>query len=335
MALASTCVKRIVGTPAAGRLWQAAVVIQGPYYKEYTKIVIDQTLFRNPDVLIILSTYLLPEEETGQKPLGSFLSDTERELVNAGYVILVLIKAPTQEECPDFWRTNSLNRNLQRLTSFAGLRHAHFLGIEFSLKLRSDVFLGRHGLIRHLRREVETEFPLKPRSGFEGRMKGRIVVSGQGTITDPRTWVPDPFHVRDHWYFGYTSDLLRFFDITDRSSWKNGSGLTAHNPESSMTQLWIKDLGLVVDTPGELVARYMITEDAVFVEQIRLAPRPPGWMFDYTRYLREGIGYLNQVYSRADTPCCVTSHATWAKFYEELLRREEAELSGRRAGQMC
>lgn len=314
--LSASSVRHIEGVPRAGVAWKAAIVIQGPYYAKSTKIVIEEMRSRNSDILIILSTYLPPEEESGEKRFGSFLSDSERDLVKEGYLILVLVKPPIREECPEFWRTNTLNRNLQRLTTFCGLQHAQSLGIEFSLKTRSDTFLGRRGIINHLIAEVRHDFPVNPEAqDVQPQLKGRIAVSAQGTISNPATWVPDPYHIREHWMFGYTEDLLRYFDIrAEFTHWENGSGLSSiHNPESSLAQLWIKDLKLKVSTPGELLGRYMITEDATFTEQVRLEPRYPGWNLDYSRYIQDGAAYLQEIYATTDTPCCVTSHADWLK----------------------
>lgn len=247
-----------------------------------TKIVIEQMLYRNPDVLLILSTYLPPDEENGQRRIGSFLSsEAERVLMRVGYLILVLIKPPSHTECPEFWRTNDNNRNLQSLTAYAGLQHASNLGIEFSLKLRSDMFLGRHRIVCHLRCELEHEFPLPPARTLPPR--GRIVVSAQGTTAST-----DRYQVCDHWMFGYTEDLMKFFNLDRRLL----------NPGMDLAHEWMQRIGLT--SASELLGRYMMTEDSTFTEQVNLS------QLDYSRYLREGSKYLTTITAASDASSTTT-----------------------------
>lgn len=316
MALISDdCVELITGSPRTDTEWEAAVVLQGPYERGYIQIIIEEWHKRSPNALLIVSTYLPPNEDV----LG-FLSPYERKCIDAGFLIFVFVKTPCRERWPEFWRTNFSNQNLQRLTSFAGLRHARALGIPFALKIRADTFLGRRGVIQYMRDSVESKHPLASVSPNE-MMKGRLVVTGSCTITCSGVLPNAPFHIRDHYYFGYTDDLLLFFDMTDLATWNNGSGIALNPPESAMTELWMRRIGITMKITGgirELLGRYFIVEDPHTVEQARISPRGPGgtwWSFNYSQYLREGAEYVRDVFRRADNPALTTTHTQW----EEML----------------
>lgn len=287
----------ILGSPA-NRQWEAVIVIQGAYSPE-TKTVILEFLSRNPNVLIICSTYPSARDS---------ISDGEKALVEAGLLVFLFVTEPPQDLWPYFWETNHANQNLQRLSSYVGLEYARMLGIEFSLKIRSDTFLGKKEVIRYFKEQLET-YPAQTQIA-PSEVKSRIVVSGQGTITTPGFWAP--FHVRDHWYFGHTEDLVKFFDISSESSWADGTGVAISCPESAMTCVWMKDLGITAIDTRDLLARYFIIEDAAEIEQVRLT-QTQYWTLDYHKYKSEGIPYLRQVYATADSPGNVTTRDEWLK----------------------
>lgn len=288
----------ILGTPAQNP-WEAAIVIQGSYIPDHTKTVILELLSRNPNVLVICSTY--PEAK-------ELISNTEKALVEAGLLVFLFISPPEQDLWPYFWETNHANQNLQRLTSYVGLEYSRMLGIEFSLKIRSDTFLGRKEAIRYFKEQLKTYPPRTQIAPSE--VKGRMIVSGQGTISNPGFWAP--FHVRDHWYFGYTEDLVKFFDISSESSWADGTGVAISCPESAMTCVWMKDLGIEAVDTKDLLSRYFILEDAAEIEQVRIT-QTQYWTLDYDRYKVEGIPYLRQIYATADSPGNVTTREEWLK----------------------
>lgn len=287
----------IIGSPQSGKEWEAAIILQGTYEHEYTKLVIERFVVLNPNVLIICSTYKMED---------NFLSESERALVDAGNLVFLLITEPSQDRWPHFWETNHANQNLQRLSSYIGLEYARMLGIQYSLKIRSDTFLGRHNVIRYFKEQLE-EFPVKPREE-PAKTKSRIIVSGQGTISNPAFWAP--FHVRDHWYFGHTDDLVKFFDITSKSTWGEGTGIAISCPESAMTCVWMIDQGIEAEDIRELLGRYFIVENAADIEQVRVT-QTPYWQMDYERYKSEGISYLREIYATADSPGHTTTREEW------------------------
>lgn len=314
---------RSIGSPQIGIVWNAAVVFQGVYVKNRTRAAIDETLSRNSRILVIVSTYLPSDEEDGRRPIGSFLSPFENACVASGILVFLFSTPPSENSAPNFWRTNSANQNLQRLTSFIGLRYAKQHGIDFCLKIRCDTFLGRQEVIEYLRREVETRFPPIPRDESKSKIRGRIVVTGQCTISDLSVECP-PFHVRDHFFFGFTSDLLKFFDMTDQTKfgWRDGIGITTTVPESDLTILWMKSLGIEAMDTRELLARYFVVEDASFVEQVRRVEVGgrvgDWWSVNLSRYLAEGAKYLEDFYSGEDRRK-VTTRQQWLAWYQELI----------------
>jgi hypothetical protein len=273
-----------------GKKWDAAIVLQGIFYKE-TETVMEEFLGRNSNVLIILSTYL------GDVKLMDDLYKLALEC--KGGLVIIMSSEPSREKFPDFWRTNHANQNLQRYTSHIGLKLAEELGIMFSLKCRSDTFLGRLELIQDFRQQLRT-YPAR------GDVQGRIIVSGQGTITKPDFWAP--FHVRDHWHFGYTKDLLGYFSIS--GTWRDGKGINISCPESAMTIVWMIDQGIEAKDTGELLGKYFIIENAVDVEQVRLT-RTGYWDMDYGSYQTRGKAYLREIYKNADSPGNVTTREQW------------------------
>lgn len=291
----------LIGSPKIGVVWKAAIVVQGNYYHNdnITRSVFSHFLSSNSgDVLIICSTY----------PMDIILP-YEQSLVDAGVLVFVFSTSPSKTEYPEFWATNQANQNLQRLTSYAGIQYAEKLGINYTLKIRSDSFLGKHEVIDYLIQQTN-KYPLRDSDSLI--LKNRIVVSGQGTIVKD-FWAP--YHVRDHWYFGHTGDLLRFFDMSEKSSWKGGSGINVSCPESALTCVWMKDLGIVAKDTAELVSRFFIVEDAAEIEQVRLS-KTPAWNLDYRKYREEGIPYLKTIYTGADPPHNVTTKAEWLSLLE-------------------
>ncbi len=96
------------------------------------------------------------------------------------------------------------NVNYQICTSLAGIKRAKELGASYVIKNRSDLRIHREFTFEYLKALVETN----PVEKGEIPLKGRIITfagfSGQLFYTN---WYQDFF------YFGYTEDLLDFFDI--------------------------------------------------------------------------------------------------------------------------
>lgn len=287
-----------LGEASKNKKWDAAIVVQGPYYPHITSFIFSQFLNRNQhnNILIVCATY---------RPDGEFLTKNEEHLLAMGQLVFIFVEQPSKDD-HQFWSTNVGNQNLQRLTSFAGTQYVHECGVEYCLKIRSDSCLGKHNVIQFLLDELHRH-PVRTQHS-PPEMKGRLIVSGQGTISNANIW--PAFHVRDHWYFGFTEDLMSFFNTTVTSTWRNGAGMGISRPEAALTCVWMKDLCIDAKNTEELLSRYFIVHDAVEVEQIRLT-QTPYWSFDYLRYQREGKEYLRIIYATADYTAHVTTNEQW------------------------
>lgn len=261
--------------------WEAAIVIQGPHHGDLTRDIIRTFLGRNNNVLIIVVTYGNP-----------ILSPFERYMMDDGVLVYITIREPP-ESYTDFWLTNRWNQNLQRLSSYIGLNYAHSLGIEYSLKIRSDMCLEKEDVLRYLRSQIDS-IPINPRVNPEWaamppqeEMKGRIAITGHGTLKASFN-NPYPYHIRDFWLFGHTTDLMRYFDITERSGWRWGAGmLTLLAPESNLAIRWLDDMHITVGDTLELVARYFVICDPQDVEAQRLNTKIMTYQ-DYSEERKKG-----------------------------------------------
>lgn len=286
------------------------IVIQGPHYGDNTRIVIRQFLIKNPNVQIILSTY---------KESESLLNPWEKYLQDRGKVIYIFTEPPPRsEDC--FWRTNFANQNLQRLTSYIGLKRADDLGFKYSLKVRSDTFLGKDRVINYFKDLLET-YPLS--SSLPG-LRGRIIVGSHATIShSEREIYYPPFHVRDHWYFGYTQDILKFFDM-DSPTWNRGCGIDVCSPESSLTRVWMADLKIDdCHALKDLLGRYFIVENFHVVEQCRIhvvAVDQQQWIIDMKEYLKHGSKYLQAFLSSLEDDRMSTTRETWEEMRIEACK---------------
>ncbi len=310
--LESTSVEYILGEPSPHVEWEAAIVLQGPYLPGSTDVATRIFLDRNSlKTLIIVATYLPPDEHNGDRCPGTFLTQHERDAVDSGRLVYLFVREPNRAEFPDFWRTNQRNQNLQRLTSFVGIRFAQDLGIPVTLKCRADSFLGMCHVTRYLTEKYLIPFPVRPL--LDKNPRGRLVISDHTKRKRDNmhfTQLGDHF-IADFWMFGYTQDLLQYFDITSTSTWDDGRGIRLDScSESHLAQVWMKDMG-IPETIGleELVSRYMAVAESVMVEFI--------WVkrfHDYNRYMNEGHAYLNQIFHR-DIQFYLT-HQIWLKLQE-------------------
>ncbi len=293
---------------------RTAIVVQGPHYGDSTRKVIREFLANNKDVLIIISSY---------EADASAMDDWERQLEAEGTAIYIFSAEPPRSNT-EFWRTNFANQNLQRLTSYAGLKRADELGIEYCLKIRSDTFFAKRGIIDSMI-DLLQKYPVcrPPDFNESNTMRGRLIVSGHATMTDPAIIQHfPPFHIRDHWYFGFTKDVLRFFDIHS-SAWNGGSGILQCSPESSMTRIWMKDLGIHAADTIELLARYFIVMDFERVEQFRIhfpAHEEAHWRMDEDEYRARGTAYFVDYLKRVENPLFFTSHSQWERMVKTILQ---------------
>jgi WavE lipopolysaccharide synthesis len=97
------------------------------------------------------------------------------------------------------------NVNYQICTSLAGIKRAKELGALYTLKNRSDLRIYKEFAFEYLK-SLLTIFPVDKDNPF--KLKGRIISpagnSGQMFM---------PLWLQDFYYFGYTGDLINFFDI--------------------------------------------------------------------------------------------------------------------------
>lgn len=257
--------------------FESAIVIQGPFKEHDTHNTITMMTERNPQSLIILSTYETP-----------LLSSEKCE-----NIVLILNKIPSKEKYPDFWLTNFYNQNLQRLTSFVGVQHAKNLGIPVCLKVRSDGIFGKQNICEYL------DFCSKsqPLLGTNtSQVKRRLVVSDKSRKYFPGDQVIGEFFVYDHWLFGETEDLFKFYDMTEGSAWHEGRGIeTSTTPETHLTKCWMKNVGINdANNLVELASKYLVVTSTLDVEFV--------WQKgeNLQRYLCEGKSYLQHEFSLQD-----------------------------------
>lgn len=187
MSLEQTSIEASLGKPAVDRQWEAAIIVQGPYTSN-TATSVRVFIERNDiTVLVIVSTYLPDAERNGDARIGTFLSDFEKDIVvreqgpHVGRLIYLFVRTPSKEQHPEFWKTNYYNQNSQRLSSFIGLQYAHQLGIEFSLKCRSDSLIGMKNVCRFIINYTTMTPVLRP-AGSSVKLRGRITVNDLSTI---------------------------------------------------------------------------------------------------------------------------------------------------------
>lgn len=126
------------------------------------------------------------------------------------YTDLMLLARFKAEGChvvtsPNIDKCGLGNVNYQITTTKAGLLKAKELGATYSLKIRSDLRLYRDGFYEYLKGLLKC-FPVKRQNCYN--LSGRIITQsgGEGQMFLPN-WL------QDYWYFGYTDDLINFFDI--------------------------------------------------------------------------------------------------------------------------
>lgn len=310
--------------------WKAAVVIQGPYTPILTERVVRIFLERNPpDVLVIVSTYIFDEEEKGENILGSSLSSFEEEVVisekrpeYSGRLVYIFIKKPDKQVFPDFWRTNHQNQNLHRLTTFAGLNFAKTLDIEYCLKIRSEAFLGKDDVCGFLIEEI-SRFPLKigpelPFSSPGKEIKGRIVICEQAR-DDNFAFLDGvlAYHVGDQWFFGFTSDLINYFDARKISFWDDGKGFVDHwCVETRLCLTWMRNVGINYNKDfnfRQLAARYFIMGSTNEVEFIWMKYR---W-HSFDKYMIGRKEYLTRQMGNERHFADAVHREDWLKWLQE------------------
>lgn len=321
----------VLGRPREDQIWEAAIVLQGPYKSKYTPTVIRMFLERNdPNFLIIVSTYMPSQESIGEELCGTFLSSFEKSIVlpseenpYTGRLVYLFLRLPDKNEEREFWRTNYWNQNLQRYSSFVGLEYAHDLGIEKALKCRCDAFLGMHNVCRYFSRELVESVPIFPVDDTHlSRLRGRIVTGDFTKVQSENMRVPElgEYHIMDFWLFGYTTDLMTYFDLREGSFWNRGSGIrTDLTVETHLAELWMKEIGISqsqVRNVLELVGRYMAIADSVKVEFVLLRP---GY-HHLKSYMTHRVGYLRRAFRAMMSNWRFVTHSRWKQEVEKYAR---------------
>ncbi len=278
------CTEFTVGEIDRTKNYQYAFVVQGPYYEEYTPKVIKLFLERNSTAAVIVTTYLSRD---------SLEHARSESLTHCGRLVYISVKLPLPEEEPDFWRTNRVNQNCQVLTSSIGLHYAHKLGIPMVMKIRSDAILGLHNVCKYLHENLIIPHPVR-NNHEEIRLRGRIVVLDYCMIRDENLSVYDygSYCVTDFMFFGYTEDLMYYFDARDGSLWDRGRGIkTGVFAECNLCEMWMQHIGILHSTElPELFGRYFAVASNMLVEFMWLK----AWQPDLQRYLAEGKSYLQE-----------------------------------------
>lgn len=326
--LEQNCLLAVVGEPAIDREWTAAVVLQGPYVYDKTARAVRTFLEMNdPTVLVIVSTYCPPD----QPYHGAFLTHYERNIVIAkngphvGRLVYLLIRPPTRVEEPNFWATNYRNQNLQRLSSFVGLRYADSLHIQKSLKCRSDSFLGKPNICQYLNDNFVEKIPIIEREDIRcqpDKLKQRIVVSDYSQSHGDRStkYNFDNF-IADFWFFGRTSDLLTYFDIRAGSVWNGGSGIQQEcPPEQTFGFLWRQEVGINgIRQIEEVFARYLAVVNTSVVE-FSFGNSPH--RFDYDAYEADRASYSRNFEDKMHKIENHILHQNWLDYVKKYTDRD-------------
>ncbi len=272
--------EEILGELKVGQKWEFAIVLQGPYSPPHTEIAVREFLRRNDaDVLIIVSTY---------KEAKSLLSPFEKTTaLSSGRLQYLFSEPPERSKATEFWKDNFRNQNLQRFSSYIGLRHAYGLGIKMALKCRVDAFLGARNVCKILSEKC-LSIPVFAKTPSEPVITSRIVISDHAKRQrdqSARHWRMGEYHIADHWLFGCTQDLLNFFDIRDGTPRIS----IANSAETNITERWMRQVGIEHTPEGiaEIVARYFVVVSGVELEFV--------WMkswHSYSRYIRYGLKHL-------------------------------------------
>lgn len=163
-----------------------SIVIQGPLKREENftleTIRIYKLLF--PESRIIVSTWQTED------------SQIVKEIEKEGAVV-VLSETPVIKGIG--------NINMQKDSTLAGLKKAQELGCIYSIKTRTDQRIYKTDMFSYFK-SLQSTFPVEDILNI--RQKGRIVFC-QGIF--PNSMLI-PYHICDFFFFGYTYDLISYFD---------------------------------------------------------------------------------------------------------------------------
>lgn len=108
----------------------------------------------------------------------------------------------------EFFEENGFsNINYQIKTTYEGVKKAKELGAKYVLKNRADIRVYKEFSFEYLKNLLEL-FPIKIDVNSPFNLKGRII-----TVQGSAGQMFMPYWLQDFIYFGYTEDVLNFFDI--------------------------------------------------------------------------------------------------------------------------
>jgi hypothetical protein len=211
------------------------------------------------------------------------------------------------------------NRNLQRVSSYHGIKAAKSLGIKYSLKSRTNHFFKYHQLIELLKGFLKN-IPLFNTIGQEER----IIVPNGGTTLNYMCGGPGgrggAFHISDHWLCGNTEDLLKYFDINN-PFWNpnkdhNFNSLPLHPivaTEVEFCRLWMKANNIDYPCVSELLRDKFIVLDN------------QGLKYDQVKENTLNIMEIKTDWVKWCDPLSM-SHDKWVQFYNGNTYSYEQEL---------
>ncbi len=307
------CLNFSLGEIESARSWQYAIVVQGPYIRGHTNKVVQLFLERNSNAIVIVSTYL-PEDSSPEE----LLSQEEFQLVSGGpgRLVYLFLELPSRSLEPEFWRTNIWNQNSHRLSTFAGLRMANSMEIPFSLKIRSDAFLGKRNICEYLYESFVQAYPPIPHPDTR-KPAGRIVVGEYSKRrSENQHWPQICDHdISDFWFFGHTTDLMIYFEVRQGSQWNRGSGITTKTyPETNLAELWMKEMQIPLTMDlSEVMGRYMAVASSLEIEFNWLKR----WHPDYQRYLKQGKTYLQANHEKEMRRWRLITQSKWQGYVKD------------------
>lgn len=251
--------RRIHGVPNA-KFLASAIIIQGDFTEEWTNNTISIMTERNPESLIIVSTYSTPPSRIA--------TTRHKAEVDKGHLVFLFIGFPSTALFPQFWAKNFRNQNLQRLTSFMGVEFAKELQIPICLKIRSDAILGRPNVCKYLD-ELRDKYPPPFFRSCQEENIGKRMVTYEGArkpCYENREQGIGDYYIFDHWIFGDTNNLIKYFEITEA-----GGDISVDKcPETHLAQCWMKNQRIAKCSDGvsELCARFFIVTTRFEVEYV-------------------------------------------------------------------
>lgn len=168
------------------------IIVQGPYYKNITDLVLKNIYRIFKGSKLIFSTYKNDE-----------LNNSLKNKFN-----LIINKTPDKTPM-SFEPIRFYNYCGQIRTTLSGLKNVK---TNYCLKTRSDVIINNRNFLKYYNKFKKTNPDFKI-------LEEKVIISSFNTI-DPRKY-PLPFHFSDWFYFGKKNDLLKIFNQNYKSRENN------------------------------------------------------------------------------------------------------------------